>query len=141
MKPVGMFERMTMAEAKAARLESMLLRQAQDIQILQAQVARLSSTAAAEQIEGRAPALIAKTVRRMADIAAEVATENLLTVPAIRAPSKLAAIAHPRQEAMLRMIEAGFSTPQIGRFFGKDHTTVIHGARAAKARREAVANG
>ena len=138
MKPAGMFERMAMAEAKAARLEAMVRRQAMDIQILQAQVASLSGKAAAQQIAGQAPALIAPTVRRMADIAAEVATENLLTVSTLRSPSKVAAIAHPRQEAMLRMIEAGYSTPQIGRFFSKDHTTVIHAARVARARREAA---
>lgn len=141
MKPAGMFERMAMAEAKAARLESMMLQQARDIQILQAQVARLSGRAAAEQIESRAPALIAPAIRRMADIAAEVATENLLSLAEIRSRAKMNAVARPRQEAMLRMIEAGYSTTQIGRFFGRDHSTVVHGAKVAQARREAVANG
>ncbi|UOF80839.1 dnaA [Caudoviricetes sp.] len=28
--------------------------------------------------------------------------------------------------------EAGFSLPQIGAFFGRDHTTILHGLRRWK---------
>ena len=49
------------------------------------------------------------------------------------------AIAHPRQEAMWRMRQAGkWSLPQIGRFLGgRDHTTVLAGVRAHQARLDA----
>ena len=39
-----------------------------------------------------------------------------------------------RQHAMLLAHEAGYSTPQIGRAFSRDHTTVLHGIRAAQRR-------
>ena len=46
-----------------------------------------------------------------------------------------ALIAHARQDAMRRIREAlGYSYPRIGRFFGRDHTTVVHGVRASAAR-------
>ena len=50
------------------------------------------------------------------------------------------AIAHPRQEAMWRMRQAGkWSLPQIGRFLGeRDHTTVLAGVRAHQKRLDAA---
>jgi chromosomal replication initiation ATPase DnaA len=50
------------------------------------------------------------------------------------------AIAHPRQEAMWRMRQAGkWSLPQIGRFLGeRDHTTVLSGIRAHQKRLDAA---
>jgi chromosomal replication initiation ATPase DnaA len=35
---------------------------------------------------------------------------------------------------MREMLDAGFSTTQVGRFFQRDHTTVIAGARASRMR-------
>ena len=40
----------------------------------------------------------------------------------------------PRQDAMLRMHNAGWGLSDIGRFFNFDHTTVIHGIKSARAR-------
>ena len=50
------------------------------------------------------------------------------------------AIAHPRQEAMWRMRQAGkWSLPQIGRFLGeRDHTTILAGVRAHQKRLDAA---
>ena len=48
-------------------------------------------------------------------------------------------VSHPRQDAMRVLAEAGYSTPHIGRILGGpkpyDHTTVLHGIAASKARR------
>lgn len=45
----------------------------------------------------------------------------------------------PRAEIMLRAKKAGFSTTEIGRRLGgRDHTTIIHGQRAAIKRRVGV---
>lgn len=42
-----------------------------------------------------------------------------------------------RQEIYLRIREVlGFSYPEIGRLLDKDHSTVFHGVRMAKKRRE-----
>ena len=40
-------------------------------------------------------------------------------------------IAHTRQIIMAALHDRGFSTTQIGALLGRDHTTVIHGIRAA----------
>jgi chromosomal replication initiation ATPase DnaA len=45
-------------------------------------------------------------------------------------------IAHARQEAMAIAHSAGKSLPMIGRHFGFDHTTILHGIRAHAARQE-----
>lgn len=38
-----------------------------------------------------------------------------------------------RREAMVRLREAGFSYPQIGRFLGRDHSTIVFHVNKAKA--------
>jgi chromosomal replication initiation ATPase DnaA len=43
-------------------------------------------------------------------------------------------VAHARYEAMWEMRQAGRSYPQIGEFFGRDHTTVLHGVRVHERR-------
>jgi chromosomal replication initiation ATPase DnaA len=42
---------------------------------------------------------------------------------------------HPRQEAMLRQRELGFSYPVIGNFWGCHHTTVMDACVSAENRR------
>ncbi len=43
-------------------------------------------------------------------------------------------VAWARQEAMAIAHDAGKSLPMIGRHFGMDHTSILHGVRAHKAR-------
>ncbi|MDF3607540.1 helix-turn-helix domain-containing protein [Paracoccus sp. DMF-8] len=71
------------------------------------------------------------TLRRIAE---ETAAEHGMTFDEITSPSRRQFIAQPRQEAMRRQREAGFSYPVIGWFWDRDHTTVMHGVRAAEAR-------
>lgn len=73
--------------------------------------------------------------RSMANIACAVAMERGFKLDDLRNASRIQPIAQARQEAMLLMVEAGFTTTQIGRFLRRDHTTVIHGARVARQRR------
>ena len=44
-------------------------------------------------------------------------------------------VSHKRQDCM-RMLrdETSLTFPQIGRIFGRDHTTVVHGVRASELR-------
>ena len=65
-----------------------------------------------------------------ADIAKEVAEKYGLTVADLKGQSRVRFIAWARQEAFYRCREAGHSSPSIGRWFGRDHTTVIFGSRA-----------
>jgi len=70
----------------------------------------------------------------MAQIAAEVAAKHGLTVEELRGPARGFKVAHPRQEAMARMrAETSQSLTAIGRYFGRDHTTVMHGVRTHNA--------
>ncbi len=45
-------------------------------------------------------------------------------------------IAHPRQSAMLLAKEQGHTFSHIARILGMDHSTVFHGCKAARRRRE-----
>lgn len=72
---------------------------------------------------------------RAAAIVAEVAAEAGLTVGDLMGATREHRYAHPRQEAWRRIRDdLGWSLPRIGRMFGKDHTTILHGVRAAEAR-------
>lgn len=71
----------------------------------------------------------------MAVIAASEAGRAGITTDQLMGRSSARLIAHARQDAMRRIREAlGYSYPRIGRFFGRDHTTVVHGVRASAAR-------
>lgn len=73
------------------------------------------------------------------DICEEVCARTGLTLPEIRGLSRVARVVQPRQEVMWLAAKAGKSTPEIGRFFSRDHTTVIHGIRAHQRRIGAAA--
>jgi chromosomal replication initiation ATPase DnaA len=72
----------------------------------------------------------------IARIVEAVALEYRVPVAKLRGKEKAHCISHPRQHAFLIANEAGHSIGSISRFFKKDHTTVIHGIRTAKARRD-----
>lgn len=78
-------------------------------------------------------------VPTMREIAARVALEHGVTVEALKSRRQDRVAAWPRQQAMAEMHDTGlFSTPQIGRFFSRDHATVLFAKRAV-ARRQARA--
>jgi len=59
-------------------------------------------------------------------IAERVAERFRVPVKALRGPSRVKNVAWARQVAMSVARSAGFSFPQIGAFFGRDHSTVMH---------------
>jgi chromosomal replication initiator protein len=70
-------------------------------------------------------------------IAEKVAERFRVPVKALRGPSRVKNVAWARQVAMSVARSTGFSFPQIGAFFGRDHSTVMHscakvGERAAE---------
>jgi chromosomal replication initiation ATPase DnaA len=65
------------------------------------------------------------SIRRIAE---DEAAEAGITLDAIRGESRHRPIASARQRAMRRAFWAGFSSAAIGRFFGRDHTTVLYAA-------------
>lgn len=57
-----------------------------------------------------------------------------LTIADILSHHRHAQIVAARQEAYLRLRQAGFSLSLIGLLMGRDHSTVIHGIRRATER-------
>ena len=71
----------------------------------------------------------------MAEIIAEVSEETGVSVSAMRGPSRYRIIVYPRHYAMWRMVqEDRWTWAQIGRFFNRDHTTVIWAWRQVEKR-------
>lgn len=71
----------------------------------------------------------------MSEVASEIADLYGLTVEELKLPTHRRSVAWPRQHAMYEMRQrTNKSYPQIGRFFGVDHSTVIHGCRRHAAR-------
>lgn len=81
------------------------------------------------------PAVISGQKRRpMREIAAQVSEARGIHMTVMRSKSRLHDVAHARQDAMRLQRSEGYSLPQIGAFWGRDHTTVLYGIRAAEAR-------
>ena len=109
------------------------------VSTLEAQGAAQAATIAA--LVGRITALqAALAVPRavsMAHIAKDAAAAHGITARQIRSSSQARCISWPRQVAMSKMREQGFSFEAIAEFWGMDHTTVMHGIKAAKGRESA----
>ncbi len=76
------------------------------------------------------------------DIAAAIAHQHGLRLVDLLSEARGHRISHPRQEFMAAAAEGGFSISRIARFLDRDHTTVMHGIAAVKARRDGgVQNG
>lgn len=75
--------------------------------------------------------------RTMRQIAEDVASKHGLTLADLKSRTAAHRISRRRHEAMAIMRATGrYSYPQIGRFFGMDHTSAIHGVRAHNARQQ-----
>lgn len=72
----------------------------------------------------------------MGEILADVAAASGVAVAVLRGPSQCLHISRPRQQFMAEAHATGrYSLPTIGRFLGgRDHTTILHGVRAYRAR-------
>lgn len=60
-----------------------------------------------------------------------------ISVEELRGPRRFKYLVEPRQAFMLAAREEGYSYPRIAHFLRRDHTSIVHGVRRAKARREA----
>jgi len=66
----------------------------------------------------------------MRDIEAGVAARYKISIATLHGPQRTRSIAYPRMVAMYLMREmTANSLPRIGRYFGRDHTTVLHAER------------
>ena len=68
-------------------------------------------------------------------ILCERALDLGLSVADLIGSSRTRSIAHSRQDIMREIYErTNLSMPQVGRMFGRDHTTVLYSIRASKKR-------
>jgi hypothetical protein len=76
------------------------------------------------------PAVARDRAPSMKEIAESVSWRYGVPMEDLRGPSRLKAFALARQAAMYEMVvEDRWSLPQIGLYFDRDHTTVLHGYR------------
>jgi len=67
----------------------------------------------------------------MRTILADISSETGFTIEQLKSDRCRSALCCARQRFMAEAYATGrFSLPQIGRFIGRDHTTVLHGIRA-----------
>jgi chromosomal replication initiator protein len=72
----------------------------------------------------------------MGHVAQIVADAFGVTVVDLKGKGRARNITYPRQEAMARIKDLlpHISSSKIGRFFNRDHTTVLHGVAAVRRR-------
>ncbi len=75
----------------------------------------------------------------MREILSDVARVNFITVEDLKSRAKDRRVSYPRQEFMYLARLAQYSTTQIGRMIGRDHSSVVHGANAHRRRIEKAA--
>lgn len=127
MKPQSLFDRVAFLEAKVARLEKVVLQQDAILEALREAGLTVPEPTYAPAESPR--------IRRMREVCMEVCRAHDVTLEELRGRSHQRAIAWPRQDAMRLLAKAGYSMPEIGRYLGRrDHTTILHGIRAAEAR-------
>lgn len=73
----------------------------------------------------------------MARVTHNVACAYDLTADDLRGDRRVQPIARARQEAYFLCHQQGFTSTQIGRYFHRDHSTVLYGIRQEKQRRGA----
>lgn len=59
-----------------------------------------------------------------------------ITIEQLTGATRTHDIAHLRQDFMLEAYDMGFNVSSIGRFLGRDHTTVLYGINRAKLKRD-----
>ena len=70
----------------------------------------------------------------MAGIASAIALTHGVEIGDLTGPKRAAFISRARQAAFAAMLDAGYSSNQVGRFFARDHSTVLEGAARHKER-------
>lgn len=70
----------------------------------------------------------------MAGIASAVSLTHGVEIGDLTGPKRAAFISRARQAAFAAMLDAGYSSNQIGRFFSRDHSTVLEGAARHRER-------
>lgn len=75
-----------------------------------------------------------RDVRIIDRIAKRVAETCNIPLDVMRSTKRDALTAHARQLAMFKAHQSGCTLSGIGRYFQRDHTTVLHGVRRVQAK-------
>lgn len=67
-------------------------------------------------------------------IAARVAMKHKVKLEDVRGDCRARQFSYPRQEVMYEAIKVGLTPSMVGRYLKRDHTTVLHGAKAHQKR-------
>ena len=79
-------------------------------------------------------ALMMSAKERAAPLIQQILDRTDVTSGELCSDIRTARISNVRQLIMAALHDRGFTTTEIGALLGRDHTTVCHGIRAAKAR-------
>ena len=74
-----------------------------------------------------------RAIKMIDVIARRAADRHGLTLPMLIGRSRCRKIVQARHEAMVEAVRAGYGTAATGRYFDRDHTTVIHALKKLKA--------
>ncbi len=74
----------------------------------------------------------------MEKVLAKVASITGVDAEVMRSRTRRQPVTYARQVAMWHMHRAGYSMPKIGRFFNRDHTTVLHACKRVQSKMEQV---
>lgn len=80
----------------------------------------------------------AKAGQRLYNLAVAAAYRTHHTIADLKSPDRTRPIAWCRQDFMLAAHRAGYSLSDIARFLHRDHTTIIHGLKAAEKREKQI---
>jgi chromosomal replication initiation ATPase DnaA len=124
------------AAARASGVNEQTLREM--IQRKPAPVVKINVLEARKPLE-KIPALpVRSPAGRIAEVVARVARAHGVTVEDILGRATEIKVVHARHEAFYAVkVASGVSWARIGRIFGRDHSTVLHGVKAYKARASA----
>jgi chromosomal replication initiation ATPase DnaA len=76
------------------------------------------------------PGTIGGALTLMEQITARVSEEYKMSVRELRGASRARIFNEPRRIIWCEAHDNGYSYPVIGRFFGRDHTSIIYGVKA-----------
>lgn len=71
----------------------------------------------------------------------KVASEHGVTFEDVMGNSRMQHVIYARHECFNALQNAGLSSSQVGRLMGRDHTTVLHGAKRHRERASRLARG
>ena len=110
--------------------ESILMMEMRHAQERAELIERLTQAAYTAGLHDRAkPGTVGGAISIMEQITARVAAEYKMLSSELRGPDRTRNFQEPRRIIWCELKDRGYSLPQIGRFFGRDHSSIYHGVQ------------